>query len=182
MPVRYESRHMASLGVAVPGYFTALLRYFDLTGRSTRSEYWFFMFGYAVLTLVSFGAEVWCMLNLPGYSFGPIVLTVVFFHFVPSITVSLRRLHDIGKSGAWYLLTFIPFGALVLLIWACFDSEEGSNAWGHNPKDERWERLGERDRQRRLAMQRSAAPPDRATAMIAKMNARQTRTFGRFSS
>ena len=114
---------------------------------------------------------------MPGYSFGPIVITVAVFHFVPSITVQLRRLHDIGKSGAWYLLTFIPFGGLVLMVWACFDSEEGSNAWGDNPKEARWQEYWSGGGRRRGSQQ-----PDRATEMMAKMNARRNRSYGQFSS
>ena len=57
----------------------------------------------------------------------PVIMFMGFIHIVPSLTVQVRRLHDIGKSGAWYLLTFVPFGGLVLLYWACCASEPGSN-------------------------------------------------------
>jgi hypothetical protein len=57
----------------------------------------------------------------------PLTLFVAFVHIIPSVTVQVRRLHDIGKSGAWYLLHFVPFGGLVLLYWACCASEAGSN-------------------------------------------------------
>ncbi len=54
--------------------------------------------------------------------------------FVPSYAVMIRRLHDIGRSGWWYLIAFIPIiGAIVLFIWLCKDST-GDNRWGPNPK------------------------------------------------
>ena len=56
---------------------------------------------------------------------------------IPSISVSVRRLHDIGKSGWWLLLGFIPIaGPIVLLVWFCTDSQPGENQWGANPKGE----------------------------------------------
>ncbi|WP_243398301.1 DUF805 domain-containing protein [Deinococcus koreensis] len=55
--------------------------------------------------------------------------------FVPSLAVTVRRLHDTGKSGWWYLIGLIPLvGGLVLLVFTVLDSEPGSNRWGPNPK------------------------------------------------
>jgi len=54
---------------------------------------------------------------------------------VRSLAVSIRRLHDTGRSGWWILLGFIPvLGGLVLLVFYCIDSQAGENAWGLNPK------------------------------------------------
>ena len=56
--------------------------------------------------------------------------------FIPMLAVSVRRLHDIGKSGWWYLVGFIPYiGALVLLVFFVKDSQPGENKWGANPKE-----------------------------------------------
>ena len=55
---------------------------------------------------------------------------------VPSNPVGVRRLHDIGKSGWWLLIGLIPLvGAIVLLVFAVFDSQPGDNQYGPNPKD-----------------------------------------------
>lgn len=54
--------------------------------------------------------------------------------FLPGIAVTIRRLHDIGKSGWWYLLNFVPFGAFVILYFICLDSEPTDNQYGPNPK------------------------------------------------
>ena len=56
---------------------------------------------------------------------------------VPELAVSVRRLHDIGKSGWWLLLWFVPFiGPIVLLIFTLLDSEAGDNQYGPYPKAE----------------------------------------------
>lgn len=54
---------------------------------------------------------------------------------IPSLAVTVRRLHDIGRSGWWLLIAFIPLiGALILLIFTVLDSKPGSNQYGPDPK------------------------------------------------
>ena len=55
---------------------------------------------------------------------------------IPSLAVCVRRLHDIGKSGWYYFIGFIPLvGAIILLVWFCQDSQIGENEYGPNPKE-----------------------------------------------
>ena len=54
--------------------------------------------------------------------------------FIPSIAVGIRRLHDIGKSGWWYLLILLPLVNLVLIYFFILDSQPGENQYGPNPK------------------------------------------------
>jgi uncharacterized membrane protein YhaH (DUF805 family) len=55
--------------------------------------------------------------------------------FLPSLAIMVRRLHDIGRSGWWYFIAFVPFvGGIVLLIFTLLDSEPGPNLYGPNPK------------------------------------------------
>jgi uncharacterized membrane protein YhaH (DUF805 family) len=55
---------------------------------------------------------------------------------LPSISVATRRLHDIGKSGWWQLLAFVPvLGILVLIYWLALNGHAGANAYGPNPKE-----------------------------------------------
>jgi len=55
--------------------------------------------------------------------------------FIPTLAVSVRRLHDIGKSGWWLLLLLIPLiGPIVLLVFFVLDSQAEVNAYGPNPK------------------------------------------------
>jgi uncharacterized membrane protein YhaH (DUF805 family) len=109
-------------------YFDGMLRYFEISGRSTRMQYWMFFLTHFVLLALAVVADF----QLGGFANPkspqlPLILFVIFVHAVPSITLSIRRLHDIGKSGAWYLLNFVPFGGVVLLFWACCASQAGTN-------------------------------------------------------
>ena len=99
------------------------LRYADFSGRSRRSEYW-----WSSLSITIIGAIVGAILGDLSFIWSLAIL-------VPSIAISVRRLHDIGKSGWWYLIGFIPLvGFIILLIWYCKDSTE-DNQWGPNPKN-----------------------------------------------
>ncbi|QQR35219.1 DUF805 domain-containing protein [Devosia oryziradicis] len=111
-------------------YFDGMLRYFELSGRSTRMQYWmFFLIQFVLLVLAVVADYQLGGFAHPKYPQAPLTLFVIFVHAVPAITVSVRRLHDIGKSGAWYLLNFVPFGGVVLLFWACCASEPGRNIY-----------------------------------------------------
>ena len=104
---------------AVKLYF---IRYADFKGRSRRSEYW-----WASLAICILGSVIGAI--IPDLSWIWTLITLV-----PSVALSIRRLHDIGKSGWWYLINFIPVvGQIIIIIWACKDSTE-ANQWGPNPK------------------------------------------------
>jgi uncharacterized membrane protein YhaH (DUF805 family) len=54
---------------------------------------------------------------------------------IPSIAVSVRRLHDTNRSGWWLLISLVPLvGAIVLLVFLVLDSQPGENQYGSNPK------------------------------------------------
>lgn len=95
----------------------------NFSGRSRRSEYWWVcLFNMIVSTIIG--------LILPDISW---IWTVVMF--VPTLALCLRRLHDIGKSGWWYLLVFVPLvGGIIMVIWFCKDSDPQPNRWGRSPK------------------------------------------------
>ena len=108
-------------GEAVRSYFK---NYAVFSGRATRSEYWFvFLFNLVV------GAVLGLFSGLFGDSFlgalfsgisGLYGLAVI----IPSLALSWRRLHDIGKSGAWYFIGLVPLvGFIILLVFYCTDSK-----------------------------------------------------------
>ena len=115
-------------------FLDALGKYAVFTGRARRSEYWYFTlfvcliaFALAALGLgVAGGKPTLARYLIDFYS----VLI-----FLPSLAVSVRRLHDIGMSGWWVLLNIVPFGGLVLLYFYCQDSAIGANQYGPNPKE-----------------------------------------------
>jgi uncharacterized membrane protein YhaH (DUF805 family) len=112
-------------------YVDALLRYFDFSGRSTRAQYWLFELFVLVLSIGALYADYRMTGVLDPKHPGPIFAFVAIFHLIPGLTVTVRRLHDIGKSGWWYLIGFVPLvGGLLLLVWTCFASEPWSNDYG----------------------------------------------------
>ncbi len=120
-------------------YIQVWKKFAQFEGRARRSEYWYFalfhfmiVFGYVLLlALVTGGFQDDAPPLLLMIPLGLYVLASI----IPGIAVTVRRLHDIGKSGWWYLINFIPYvGGIVLLIFCVQNSEHGPNKWGPNPK------------------------------------------------
>lgn len=101
-----------------------------LISADGRAEYWYFMlFNFIVgVALAAVSAMIGDKQNLLGFLYAIV-------SFIPSLSLTVRRLHDIGKS-AWNLLfLLIPIlGPVVLIVFSLFDSETGLNAYGPNPK------------------------------------------------
>lgn len=100
-----------SFGEAIKTCFS---KYATFSGRASRSEFWyFFLFSFILgcIPIVNFIAGLVLLL--------------------PSLAVAVRRLHDTGKSGWWYLICLIPFiGGLVLLIFYCQEGQPDANQYG----------------------------------------------------
>ena len=120
-------------------YLAPLRKYSQFDGRSRRKEYWFFsLFNFLalmVLTAMDIGAGVFDAENGVGLLSGIYSVGV----FIPSISVSVRRLHDTDRSGWYLLLAVIPVvGAIVLFVLFVLDSEPGENRFGPSPKATAW--------------------------------------------
>jgi uncharacterized membrane protein YhaH (DUF805 family) len=114
------------------GYFTDPIKnhYVDFNGRERRKVFGFFV-------LITFIIDI--ILLTIGAIIGFQVLYYLFnlAILLPYLAISVRRLHDIGKSGWFALLFLIPIVSLVLLIiLLAVDSVKGSNQYGENPKGE----------------------------------------------
>ena len=97
-------------------------QYAGFNGRARRSEYWWFTL-FTMIVSGIIGAI------LPDFAW---IWTLIVL--VPSLAVSIRRLHDVGKSGWFYLWVLLPLvGHIIVLIQFCKDSTE-DNQWGPNPK------------------------------------------------
>lgn len=107
---------------------SGLSRYFDFDTRSSRSEYWYWVL-FAILLSIVAGVIDSIIFD------APILRSLVTLGLlIPGIAVSVRRLHDIGRSGWWYLIALIPaIGALVLIYWFVQPGTPGSNEYGDNP-------------------------------------------------
>ncbi|MBR1570927.1 MAG: DUF805 domain-containing protein [Bacteroidales bacterium] len=92
--------------------------YADFSGRARRSEYWYIVLWDLIFSLV------------PGVNVAWALVTII-----PGLAVSVRRLHDTGRSGWWLLLGLIPLvGFIVILIFTLEDSERRTNDYGESPK------------------------------------------------
>ena len=117
-------------------FLYCLQHYADFTGRARRSEYWYFaLFNLIISFVIGFTFGVIAgILDMPALDNLTYLWSLAVF--IPSLAVSVRRLHDIGRSGWWLLLSLIPLvGSIILIIWCCFDSQPGANQYGSNPKE-----------------------------------------------
>ena len=114
---------------------TCFSKYATFSGRARRSEYWYFSL-FCILVSFALGVVGNMIFGTPENG-GNNMLQSIFSIavLIPSLSVSWRRLHDIGKSGAWWLLNLIPLiGQIILIYFACKDSEPGENQYGMSPK------------------------------------------------
>jgi uncharacterized membrane protein YhaH (DUF805 family) len=115
-------------------YLKALKNYANFSGRARRKEYWLFTLYNIIIfvALVFLGA----MVGFPRGAEGVFVFVAFYMVgvLIPALAVSVRRLHDTGRSGWWLLLYFVPFGAIVVLVFLVQDSNPASNKFGKNPK------------------------------------------------
>lgn len=112
------------------------LRVTDFQGRSRRKEYWYFRgFGIVCSGLLSLISND--LRHSSGISVGllEIVISLAWLYlFVVDLSVSVRRLHDINRSGWWTLLYLTVIGTIPLLIMMCFDTNPRINKWGYPAK------------------------------------------------
>lgn len=113
-------------------YIEVLKKYAVFSGRATRKEYWLFVL---VNLIIGFAIGfIFGILSIPKASL-PVSLAYGLAILIPSIAVTVRRLHDTGRSAWWLCLALIPYlGALVLFIFYVLDSQPGDNQYGPNPK------------------------------------------------
>lgn len=108
--------------------------YANFSGRARRSEYWYFvLFNLIVGVVLGIIDAILGENSLLATAISGLYSLAVL---VPSLAVCWRRLHDIGKSGAWWLLVFVPLvGAIILVIWFAKDTQPGENQYGPDPKN-----------------------------------------------
>lgn len=112
-------------------------KYATFTGRASRSEFWWFMlFGIVIGLVLRFTFPIDDTLltsdNVPMTNYIANVIVSLAF-LLPNIGVMVRRLHDTGRSGWWWLLNFVPcVGLIVLIVFWCGESKE-DNVYGPRP-------------------------------------------------
>ena len=97
-------------------------KYFDFETRSSRKEFWYWqLFRILMFLSITFIES----LGLSG-----ILFISNFIFLIPEIAVSIRRLHDINKSGWWILLTITIIGIIPLTYFYCIKGDDGVNDYG----------------------------------------------------
>ena len=118
-------------------YLKVLKNYTGFEGRARRKEYWmFFLINIIIsIVLVIIDSKTGLLNQEVGYGLFSGIYTLGVL--LPSIAVSMRRLHDTGRSGWWLLISFIPLiGIIVLFVFMVLDSHGEDNQYGSNPKSE----------------------------------------------
>lgn len=108
-------------------YFEVIGKYADFGGRAARAEYWLFQ-------IVNAAIRIGLVILAWAVSWWLIILLVIYglALFLPTWALSVRRLHDTGRSGWWLLLHWVPFGSFVLFIFYLMGSD-GPNDYGPEP-------------------------------------------------
>lgn len=134
-----------------------LSNYANFSGRADRTEMWLFqavlytlfqviyLMMYPFIILFSFASAFSQMHGSSTYSsMSVLVIYLLFFiaslpFFIPSLALSVRRLHDTNRSGWNLLFAFIPFiGGLYVMLLLAIDGQRGANKYGEDPKVKRY--------------------------------------------
>jgi uncharacterized membrane protein YhaH (DUF805 family) len=101
--------------------------YVNFSGRAARSEFWYWTLFTVLANLVA------GIIDAVLGGVGLVGLIVSLALLLPGIAVSVRRLHDLDRTGWWLLLVFTGIGVILLLIWDCMKGTTGPNSHGADP-------------------------------------------------
>jgi len=115
-------------------FIQALKKYVDFSGRARRQEYWMFLLFYMLFLIAAMIIDGILMAST-GTVFSPLTILVSLAMILPSLAVSVRRMHDLGKSGAMIFVPMIPvIGSIWYLILTVTEGQAGDNQYGPDPK------------------------------------------------
>ena len=118
-------------------YLKCLKQYADFNGRAKRTEYWMFILFNMLFSMVVVTLDNVLGLTVGELPYGFFYFIYTFAVFIPSLAVTVRRLHDIGKSGWMILIGLIPLvGGIWLLVLMLTDSDPEENEYRENPTDD----------------------------------------------
>lgn len=106
---------------------TCFQKYVVFEGRAIRSEYWYWYLFWVIITAI---ASVLDSAIFPGSTLSPLETVKSLALLLPSISVAVRRLHDVGRSGWWVLLPFTIIGLIPFFYWMIIKGNEGENEYG----------------------------------------------------
>lgn len=125
-------------------YLAVLKNYAKFSGRACRKEYWTYVLFHALAILMLYAISLSALVLSAGLEGGlaavlAIAGTLPLIAYglgtvVPTLAVVVRRLHDTGRTGWWYLIAFVPFGGIVLLVFMVSPGDPHDNRHGPSPK------------------------------------------------
>jgi len=106
--------------------------YVNFSGRSQRSAYWYWVL-FAVLAGVAGAIVDGILFGYKPEGINAVQAIVGLALLLPGIAVAVRRLHDLDRTGWWFLLVLTGIGAILLIVWFCWKGTEGPNRFGPDP-------------------------------------------------
>lgn len=116
----------------IDAWATNLKRAFDFRGRTSRASFWWTVLtNMIVIFSLAIGTGYFSAHSFLGGLFGGLYMIYVLLWFIPNVAMTIRCLHDIGRSGWWILLSFTPIiGTIVLIVWQATQGNDGDNTYG----------------------------------------------------
>ena len=104
---------------------TCYKKFFDFSGRASKSEYWWFQLYNTILYILTFVFQ-----NDLALLFSILVIA----NLIPVFAAGVRRVHDSNKSGWWILISFVPIIGSYIIVLLITDGSKGKNRFGPKPK------------------------------------------------
>ena len=124
-------------------FINALRNYAGFSGRTSRKEFWSFILFNTIFSIAAAILDnVLGLTTKVDFGYGPQQLPYGYIYFaysifmtIPVLAITVRRLHDIGKSAWYWLIALIPFlGVLWLVALFCKKGDAGDNKYGVDPE------------------------------------------------
>ena len=119
-------------------YLGVLKKYAVFEGRARRKEYWLYALFTAIFAIAAMIVDNLIGTTAEGLPYGAVYFMTGLALWLPGLAITVRRLHDVGKSGWFVLIGLVPLLGIWLLVALCRDGDPTANAYGPNPRsDER---------------------------------------------
>ena len=128
-------------------FVKCIKNYANFSGRARRMEYWMFYLISQIIGLIiiiPYMITFFSAFDFTAATFSPsgaywfffiLLMLYSLFLFLPSLAVSIRRLHDTGRSGVWFFINFVPFiGTIWFIVLLVLPGDAGDNRFGPDPK------------------------------------------------
>jgi uncharacterized membrane protein YhaH (DUF805 family) len=109
-------------------------KYANFSGRARRKEFWLFMLSYFIIYIIFIFIDILLDLFATDSEYGLFSTIFALLFIIPSLAVSIRRLHDTDRTGWWILIQIIPLiGFVWIIVLWCLRGTEGENRFGSDP-------------------------------------------------